>query len=164
MFFFVIFYSFWGAAIRDFEKLKLSSSQTLLITQCPSSRGRMSDISNFQEFTFLLLKRRWIQKHSFWRRRSSKHKQNKNLQKRTTNFQEKRFFSKEFAYGHKKKVPSARLNWRNSQVKVAMTYSPTTKCSTIGAVGLNFSVRDGKRWNPNAMITWISGIIDIATK
>ena len=36
--------------------------------------------------------------------------------------------------------------------KAAMTYSPTTKCSTIGAGGLNFSVRDGKRWNPNAMI------------
>ena len=35
--------------------------------------------------------------------------------------------------------------------KVAMTYSPTNICSTIGAVGLNFSVRDGKRWNPNAI-------------
>ena len=36
-------------------------------------------------------------------------------------------------------------------VKVAMTYSPTNLCSTIGAVGLNFSVRDGKRWIPNAI-------------
>ena len=36
-------------------------------------------------------------------------------------------------------------------IKVAMTYSPTNVCSTIGAVGLNFSVRDGKRWNPNAI-------------
>ena len=35
--------------------------------------------------------------------------------------------------------------------KVAMTYSPTNLCSTIGAVGLNFSVRNGKRWNPNAI-------------
>ena len=35
--------------------------------------------------------------------------------------------------------------------KVAMTYSPTNICSTIGAVGLNFSVRDGKRWIPNAI-------------
>ncbi len=35
--------------------------------------------------------------------------------------------------------------------KVAMTYSPTNICSTIGAVGLNFSVRDGKRWDPNAI-------------
>ena len=45
----------------------------------PSSRGRMSYISNFQWFIFLLLKRRWIQKHCFWRRRSSKHKQKKFL-------------------------------------------------------------------------------------
>ena len=36
-------------------------------------------------------------------------------------------------------------------IKVAMTYSPTNICSTIGAVGLNFSVRDGKRWDPNAI-------------
>ena len=26
-------------------------------------------------------------------------------------------------------------------------------CSTIGAVGLNFSVRNGKRWNPVAITT-----------
>ena len=38
-------------------------------------------------------------------------------------------------------------------VKVATTYSPTTKCSTIGAGGLNFSVRKGKRWNPTAIVT-----------
>ena len=35
--------------------------------------------------------------------------------------------------------------------KVAMTYSPTNVCSTIGAVGLNFSVRNGKRWIPDAI-------------
>ena len=33
-------------------------------------------------------------------------------------------------------------------IKVAVTYSPTFYCSTIGAIGLNFSVRDGKRWTP----------------
>ena len=38
-----------------------------------------------------------------------------------------------------------------SFIKTAMTYSPTNLCSTIGAVGLNFSVRNGKRWNPNAI-------------
>ena len=38
-----------------------------------------------------------------------------------------------------------------SSVKVAMTYSPTNVCSTIGAVGLNFSVRNGKRWIPDAI-------------
>ena len=26
-------------------------------------------------------------------------------------------------------------------------------CSTIGAIRLNFSVRDGKRWNPHAITT-----------
>ena len=29
-------------------------------------------------------------------------------------------------------------------------------CSTIGAIGLNFSVRNGKRWNPDALTTGIS--------
>ena len=27
------------------------------------------------------------------------------------------------------------------------------RCSTIGANGLNFSVRNGKRWNPIAIVT-----------
>ena len=36
-------------------------------------------------------------------------------------------------------------------IEVAMTYSPTNLCSTIGAVGLNFSVRNGKRWIPDAI-------------
>ena len=35
--------------------------------------------------------------------------------------------------------------------KTAATYSPALRCSTIGAHGLNFSVRDGKRWNPEAI-------------
>ena len=38
-------------------------------------------------------------------------------------------------------------------LKKAATYSPTLRCSTIGALGLNFSVRDGKRWNPEAKTT-----------
>ena len=29
---------------------------------------------------------------------------------------------------------------------VATTYFPTAFCSIIGATGLNFSVRNGKRW------------------
>ena len=29
-------------------------------------------------------------------------------------------------------------------------------CSTIGAIGLNFSVRNGKRWIPDAITTLIS--------
>ena len=43
-------------------------------------------------------------------------------------------------------------------IKVAMTYSPTNVCSTIGAVGLNFSVRDGKRWIPDAINRLNKGI------
>ena len=37
--------------------------------------------------------------------------------------------------------------------KEAATYSPALHCSTIGAGGLNFSVRDGKRWDPAAITT-----------
>ena len=37
-------------------------------------------------------------------------------------------------------------------LKMAATYSPT-KRSTIGTIGLNFSVRNGKRWNPNVITT-----------
>ena len=37
--------------------------------------------------------------------------------------------------------------------KEAATYSPALRCSTIGAPGLNFSVRDGKRWSPGAKAT-----------
>ena len=36
---------------------------------------------------------------------------------------------------------------------VATTYFPTAFCSIIGATGLNFSVRNGKRWNPTAITT-----------
>ena len=42
---------------------------------------------------------------------------------------------------------------RDSPLKKAATYSPALRCSTIGAPGLNFSVRDGKRWNPGAKAT-----------
>ena len=35
----------------------------------------------------------------------------------------------------------------------AATYSPALHCSTIGAGGLNFSVRNGKRWDPAAIAT-----------
>ena len=53
--------------------------------------------------------------------------------------------------GINSKKRSPELSFRASRKKVAMTYSPTNICSTIGAVGLNFSVRDGKRWDPNAI-------------
>ena len=37
-------------------------------------------------------------------------------------------------------------------------------CSTIGAGGLNFSVRNGKRWDPAAIAARISSIFDIRWK
>ena len=40
--------------------------------------------------------------------------------------------------------------WR-PKVKKAATYSPALHCSTIGASGLNFSVRNGKRWDTAAI-------------
>ena len=42
-----------------------------------------------------------------------------------------------------------------SFVKMAATYSSTWYSSTIGANGLNFSVRNGKRWSPVAIATLI---------
>ena len=41
------------------------------------------------------------------------------------------------------------------RLKEAATYSPTTKCSTIGVSELNFSVRNGKRWDLAAITTLI---------
>ena len=42
---------------------------------------------------------------------------------------------------------------RSPFLKKAVTYSPALHCSTIGAGRLNFSVRDGKRWDPAAIAT-----------
>ena len=50
----------------------------------------------------------------------------------------------------KKESPSFLLG---DSLKKAATYSPALRCSTIGAPGLNFSVRDGKRWNTGAKAT-----------
>ena len=49
---------------------------------------------------------------------------------------------------HKKKTNPLRIG-----LEEAATYSPTTKCSTIGVSELNFSVRNGKRWNLAAITT-----------
>ena len=51
----------------------------------------------------------------------------------------------------KKRTP--RISPWGSQSKKAATYSPALHCSTIGATGLNFSVRNGKRWDPGAITT-----------
>ena len=44
----------------------------------------------------------------------------------------------------------------SSLKKMAASYSPALHCSTIGAGGLNFSVRNGKRWDPAAITTWLA--------
>ena len=61
-----------------------------------------------------------------------------------------------------KKKPSHHC-WRKgfSVRKVAASYSPALHCSTIGAGGLNFSVRNGKRWDPAAITTWLKVIDNI---
>ena len=53
----------------------------------------------------------------------------------------------------KKEVPLLHHRNKGTLVKKAATYSPALHCSTIGAGGLNFSVRNGKRWDPAAIAT-----------
>ena len=45
--------------------------------------------------------------------------------------------------------------------KKAASYSPALHCSTIGASGLNFSVRNGKRWNTTAITTWCTSFVSV---
>ena len=52
---------------------------------------------------------------------------------------------------YKQKIPGA-LTTPGILIKTATTYSPTV-CSTIGVTKLNFSVRNGKRWNLRAIVT-----------
>ena len=55
---------------------------------------------------------------------------------------------------NKKKPPSS--FWTTeAQLKRRLPTLPLLR-STIGVTGLNFSVRNGKRWNPGAIITWIT--------
>ena len=54
--------------------------------------------------------------------------------------------------GIKKRAPGSELPGA-PVIKKAVTYSPALHCSTIGAGRLNFSVRDGKRWDPAAIAT-----------
>ena len=55
--------------------------------------------------------------------------------------------------GYKRKKHSEEMNLQSALLKEAATYSPALHCSTIGASGLNFSVRNGKRWDPTAITT-----------
>ena len=54
-----------------------------------------------------------------------------------------------------KKESRRNLFLQDPHSKKAASYSPASHCSTIGASGLNFSVRNGKRWNPAAITTVI---------
>ena len=53
--------------------------------------------------------------------------------------------------GQKKEVPESFLIL--GPRKAAAAYSPTWCSSTIGSRGFNFSVRDGKRWDPADITT-----------
>ena len=53
----------------------------------------------------------------------------------------------------KAKAPSSFLT-RGLPLKRRLPTLPLLR-STIGVTGLNFSVRNGKRWNPGAVVTWI---------
>ena len=48
-------------------------------------------------------------------------------------------------------LPGPEGSRRGTPEKGAATYSPALRRSTIGAGGLNFSVRDGKRWGTTAI-------------
>ncbi len=53
--------------------------------------------------------------------------------------------------GRVKRKGSPSKRWET--LEEAATYSPTYECSTIGADRFNFSVRNGKRWDPVAIAT-----------
>ena len=58
--------------------------------------------------------------------------------------------------GHKKRASPKDHPSGRPDSKKAASYSPASHRSTIGAGGLNFSVRNGKRWNPAAITTMCS--------
>ena len=58
--------------------------------------------------------------------------------------------------GRTKKTSPGAVAPRDAQTKTAASYSPALHCSTIGAGGLNFSVRNGKRWDPAAIATFMA--------
>ena len=68
-------------------------------------------------------------------------------------------------YELKKETPKRVLwsLWTILVWKEAATYSPALHCSTIGASELNFSVRNGKRWDLTAITTW-NGLWRICTQ
>ena len=55
----------------------------------------------------------------------------------------------------KKSLPGCDSTGKAHTWKKAAAYSPALHCSTIGDGGLNFSVRNGKRWDTAAIATWL---------
>ena len=93
-------------------------------------------------------------RHATRKKRRNKHLRNTGKGTPT----EKREQSKKAAKSCKqKKAPRGLVSPRGAKSKKAASYSPASHRSTIGATGLNFSVRNGKRWNPGAIATkcWV---------
>ena len=63
------------------------------------------------------------------------------------------FLTSETCQLNKKRGPLTFLS-EDLKRKKAASYSPALHCSTIGVGGLNFSVRNGKRWSPATITTW----------
>ena len=64
--------------------------------------------------------------------------------------------------GHKRRSPGDETNRLRDSRKAAAAYSHTWWGTTIGASGLNFSVRNGKRWVPAAITAAICYLREIA--
>ena len=62
---------------------------------------------------------------------------------------------------NKDSCPVEMISRGQESEKVAATYSPTWWGSTIGDGGLNFSVRNGKRWNPAAITATVYHLREI---
>ena len=92
--------------------------------------------------------------HSAWQEAVKKHGPYKAAGLRRNGMEKRKIHNGKMqgAPWEKQGAPPWRLPWRGS-LKKAATYSPALRCSTIGAPGLNFSVRDGKRWNTGAKAT-----------
>ena len=60
-----------------------------------------------------------------------------------------------------KKIPGIQKGNRGSEIG---DYLLSHLRSTIGVTKLNFSVRNGKRWNLRAIVTWISHVQAMLTK
>ena len=62
---------------------------------------------------------------------------------------------------NKDSCPVEMISRGQESEKVAATYSPTWWGSTIGDGGLNFSVRNGKRWTPAAITATVYHLREI---